>query len=262
MSIELNIDGKTAIHAAAASIDNGAPAAQMTDKILDGKALTVTSAAASDLEKLVARLKNETGDVRLSVAQRRISILQTVLDSMADRISETERTKLVEIEMLNGEKAAANLELSGLKTDKTSLELKIEELDRAIERALQEGEDHRERVEELKAQRAEEQEKLDRVENAIASAAAKISGIDAKIAECTRAIAATTLNEVAAAMRIAAGENAPSQAPAGRAESDADRAKEEVKAQATDVANIISEALDKIDAQILAALDEAQVVKA
>ena len=62
--------------------------------ILDGASVTVTSGAMTDLEKLVARLKNESDDAKMSVTQRRIAVLQTVLDTMADRITEKERENI------------------------------------------------------------------------------------------------------------------------------------------------------------------------
>ena len=112
----------------------------------------------------------------------------------------------------------------------------------------------------LKEQRAEEQAKLDQINDAISSVNAKISGIDVKIAECSQSIAKTTLNEVANALRIAAGDRAssPSFADDG-AESDADRVKQGKKAEATDIGNVIRESLDKIDEQIRKALDESQM---
>ena len=125
---------------------------------------------------------------------------------------------------------------------------------------MQEGEDHREQVEKLKKQRDEEQAKLDRINTAIESANAKIAGIDVKIAECSKAIAQTTLNEVANALRIATGDKPPSSSTTECAdESNADRVKEDKKEATTDIGNVIREALDKIEDQIKKVLDEAQM---
>ena len=239
--------------------------------ILGGESVKVTSGAMSDLEKLVARLKNETDDTKMSVTQRRIAVLQTVLDSMSDRITEQERASFIEIEKLNGDKAAEATKLAGLEADKiaiegriTELDLKIAELEKAIERAVQDGEDHREQVAKLKEERAREQKKLDQVNTAIESANAKIAGIDIKIAECTKTIAQTTLNEVANALRIAEDSTiSKSSLTDVSRESDAEQRKAEAKVEAADIGNVISAALDKIDAQILQALAEAQeLVKA
>ena len=186
---------------------------------------------------------------------------------MADRISESERNSLLEIEKLNLQKSEAENKLAGYLSEKTAtegritaLDLQISALEQAIERAVQDGVDHREQVAKLKAQRAEEQAKLDKINDAISSANAKISGFDVKIAECSQAIAKTTLNEVASALRFAANEktSSPPSVDDG-AESNADRVKQEKKAEETDIGNVIRESLDKIDAQIRKVLDESQM---
>ena len=268
MAIEFNTTLIAAQKAAAAEQGN-VPAEQSAklEPVLGGESLTVTSGAMSDLEKLVARLKNENENTRQSVAQRRISILGTVLDSMAGRISEAERKNLLEIESLNGQKSDAQGKLASYKAEKTAtegriavLDAQIKALENAVKQAVEDGKDHNEQVEELERQRAEEQAKLDRLNDAIASTNAKISGIDVKIAECTKTIATTTLNEVASALRIAASNDA--QPIVEERESNADRVDEDKKEAATNIGNVISDALDKIDDQIRKALDETQIVKA
>ena len=68
------------------------------------------------------------------------------------------------------------------------------------------------------------------------------------------------LNEVASALRFAANEktSSPPSVDDG-AESNADRVKQEKKAEETDIGNVIRESLDKIDAQIRKVLDESQM---
>ena len=269
MAIELNINKVTTAVAGDSGVskDQGAAQGAKLGSVLGGESLKVTSGATSDLEKLVARLKNENESTKLSVAQRRISILQTVLDSMADRVTAAERENLLKLEELNGQKGAAAAELAGLQADKAAtegriavLDAEIAALENQIKQAVEDGADHREQVAKLKAQRAEEQEKLDRIEGAIGSVSAKIADISVKISECTKAIGAATLSVVSAALRSAAGEETSA---VERPESDAERRKAEAKADATDVAKHISDALDRIDAQILQAIAEAQeLVKA
>ena len=265
MAIELDTT-RIASQTTAATTQNDAPAMQESKltPVLGGENVKVTSGTMSDLEKLVARLKAETDDTKMSLAQQRISILATVLDSMADRISESERNSLLEIEKLNLQKSEAENKLAGYLSEKTAaegritaLDLQISALEKAIERAVQDGVDHREQVAKLKAQR---QKKLDQINDAISSANAKISGIDVKIAECSQAIAKTTLNEVASALRFAANEktSSPPSVDDG-AESNAERVKQEKKAEETDIGNVIRESLDKIDAQIRKVLDESQM---
>jgi len=268
MAIEINVN-KAATTVDMSVAQDNAPAAQGAKEtpILGGKSLTVTNVATTDLEKLVAQLKNESETTRQNVAQRRVALLQTVLDSMADRVTEAEKTNLLEIEKLNGQKGELEKELAGLKGDKkategriTALDIEIERLTNQIKQAVEDGKDHRERVAELKAQRAKEQAKLDEIEGAIKSVTSKISDIDGKIAKYTDAIASTTLSEVSAALRAAAGEET---AKAEKPESDADRKKAAAKEEAADIGRLISASLDRIDEQIMRKIDETrELVKA
>ena len=265
MAIELNVNSvRTALSTATdLATENGVVKNTNLGSVLGDENLKVTSGDMSDLEKLVARLKNESEDAKMSVSQRRISILQTVLDSMNDRITEAQRNSILDIENLNAEKAGLEQDLGGLNAGKTAaegrialLDAQINALEKQIAQAVEDGADHREQVAKLKAQRAEEQAKLDQINGAIASVAAKIADIDGNIAKCTEAIGSVTLSEVTAALRAAAGEVNPA---AERPESDADRRKAEAKIEATDIANCIREALDKIDDQIRQVIDEAQM---
>lgn len=260
MAIQLDID-TTRIAAqttTAAAQDDVAAAAQAKKAapLLGGENVKVTSGAMTDLEKLVARLKNESEATRQSVTQRRISILQTVLDSMADKVTEAERENLLKIEELNGEKGDLEKELAGLRDEKSLLESMIESLDRQIEQAVKDGKEHLEQVEKLKRQRAEEQAKLDGIDASIKSIASKIAGIDVKIAECSKVIASSTLNEVFAALKSAADDAKPG---AEKNETQAERDRADAKDVANNIALHISAALDRIDGQIRAVLDEAQM---
>ena len=269
MAIELNINKVATAAAGDAKLSEDLDAAQgaKLGAVLGGENVKVTSGAMTDLEKLVAQLKNESENTKMSVSQRRISILQTVLDSMADRITQTQKDAILEIETLNLKKAVLEQELEGYNSDKVDtqarialLDAQIDALTKQIEQAVEDGADHREQVAELKRQREEEQAKLDQIEDAIKSVSSKVADIDGKIAKYTATIGATTLNEVTAVLRMAAGEVGTE---IERPESDAERKKAEEKAAATDIAKHISEALDKIDDQIRKTLDEAQeLVKA
>lgn len=268
MAIELNINKISTTITGQTDIGSGQGLTQpkQVASLLGGESLKVTSGAMSDLEKLVAQLKNENANTREGVAQRRLSILQTVLDSLEDKITEAEKNAVIELEKLNGEKRRAEIDLAALNSSKTSLansitalDIEIAALERQINDAIEQGADHREKVAELKARRAEEQAKLDGIVAAIKSTSAKIAGIDAKIAEQSKLISGSTLSEVMAALKDAASDvNATPERP----ESAEEIAKAEKKAAENDLAAIVRESLDKIDAQIARALEEVQVVKA
>lgn len=269
MAIELNINkvATSVTGGTRLAEEQGAAQGAKLGAVLGGENVKVTSGVMTDLEKLVAQLKNESEDAKMSVSQRRLSILQTVLNSMAGRITDTQRANILEIETLSDEKAVLEEELSGLFSDKSNakgriavLDAQIKALEKLVAQAVEDGAHHREQVAKLKEQRAEEQAELDRIEGAITSVSSKISDIDGKIATCTAAIGSATLSEVSAALRAAVGDV---DTEVERSESDAERRKAEEKAEATDIAKNISESLDKIDDQIRQALDEAQeLVKA
>ena len=220
-----------------------------TKSVMSGESLKVTSGAATDLDKLVAQLKVENEDTRKTVAQCRIAMLMTVLNSMSLHISETQKSNLMRLELLNLELIEVGSELEGYTADKAvaegrsaELEAKIQALEEAIKQAIEDGETHREQMEQLKAQKELEDAKILRLTNSIKSATVKMAELKDKIASCSEAIGAATLDEVAAAVKAAAGEvKAPQDA-----ESDAEREKAEKKAEAMDVSNIIHDALDKM----------------
>jgi chromosome segregation ATPase len=255
--------GRTDIQSTSSQLSNVGSTA--TSPILGGDAVKVTSGAMTDLEKLVARLKTESEETRQSVAQRRIAILLTVLGAMADRVTETQKNNFVKIEALSGEIDdleklidGLNKELSAAKLRSVEMQAKIEALDKAVERAVEEGKEHNKKVEELKEQKERDDAKIRDIVNAIASAKAKIAGLKNQIAECADAIGAATMSEVAAAVKAAAG-NVP--APE-ETESQADAEKKERKAEANNPVNVIRDALDRLDADIRKTIEENQVVKA
>ena len=260
MAVELNINKAVASGDLSVAQDN-APAAQTAKDapVLAGASLRVTSGAMTDLEKLVARLKNETEAARLDVTQRRLAILETVLTSMAEKVTEAQKAAILELEKLNCELDAANGELEGLKGSKMSaetrsamLDAKIKALEDQIKNEIVNGKDHREKIAELKRQKAEEDAKIADLANKIASAASHIASLEGRIKSANEAIGAATLNAVSEAVRSAAGEaESPEKA---RSQSEID--KEEKKAEANDIFKAIRESIDKIDDDIARAIEE------
>ena len=228
-----------------------------TSPLMSDASLKVTSGATTDLEKLVAQLKNESDDARLSVANRRIAVLKTVLDSMALHISERQRVNLMNLERLNLALSSEEAELKGYEAEKAAaesrsaeLDAKIKALEEAIKQAIEDGEAHRDQMEELKRQKEQEDAKVRRLTNSIESAANKIADMKGKIADYTAAIGAATLDEVAAAVKAAAGEVKPVE------DDDSDRDKDEKKAEALDVVSVIRDALDRISADLSRTIEE------
>jgi len=253
----------------AADLQNAGLAAQQTATgtpgILDGDSLKVTSGLSTDLEKLVARLKNESDEVRQSVSQRRIAILQTVLSSMMDKVTETERKNILELEELNGQLDDAEKNLKDLIDQKSAaearsvaLDIEIKALENAVENEKKNGEAHRKLIEEKKKLKAIEDRKIQQLVNAIASSEQNIAGISSKIESCASAIGAATLQYVAEAVKAAAADvPAPE-----KTTSQAQEEKEMAKAEANNPLNIIRENLEKIDDEIMKTIEENRQIKA
>lgn len=240
--------------------------AESAKQLLGGKSVRVTSGAMTDLEKLVAQLKSETDDTRQSVSQKRISILMTVLNSMADRVTERQKNAFVELEDLCSKLSDIERDISGWTAEKASaaqksaeLDIMIKSLENAVDNALQDGEDHRKQVEKLKAQKANLDEKIRQLENAISSAKTKASGIQASISQCSEAIGAATLSEVSAAVRMAVSEE---KGLPERAETQSDRDKQAKKEEETSIANSIHESLERIDAEMSKTVEGNREIKA
>lgn len=235
--------------------------------ILGGESVTVTRGVSSDLERLVLRLKSESAETRQDLAQRRISLLSTVLDGMAERISQKERDALLQIEGLESANAALNSEIATLAAAKNAalakrdaLQAQIETLEKLTENEIKNGEEHRELVEELKRQKAEEEAKIASFENAIVSKTARISANSAQIPALISAVGAALLREVASAVKAAAVSDELTEPE--RTESASEREKAEKKAELNDPAAALREALDRLDAEIAKTLEENQAIKA
>ena len=162
MAIELNTDklSSTYINAGTDQAAGTAPQGG-AQSILGGSAVQVSNAPASDLEKLVARIKSEDEKHKADMAQRRIAILLTVLNAMSNRVTEQQRNGLVQLEKLSNELSNLEETLKALEeeqasSEKKSAELagKIDQLQEAIKNVTAEVEKMQGQLEELKLERA------------------------------------------------------------------------------------------------------------
>ena len=268
MAIDINISSVSTAAArelAVSSGDTTAPQAAKTAAV-EGKVLNVTNGAYTDLEKLVAQIKDESKNTRQSIAQRRIAILTTVLDAMAERVSEEEKAYILKLEEMNCQIDEENANIANTQSQKAAqealsaeLEAKIKALENAIENEKKNGEDHRKQIEELKKQKAEVDAKIQTLENAIASAQTKVAGLESEVAALSTKIGTSTLGAVSAAIREAAVEEID---VSEKHETNAEKEKVEKKAEETDVAKAISKALKALDDEIMRTIEQSQVVKA
>ena len=239
-------------------------AASATAPVLGGESLKVTSGAMTDLEKLVAKVKSESDDARTDIAKARISSVMALLDSLNVRMTEAQKSAMEGVLEIDAELAANEKELSGLYAkygitdgDAASavMDALIESLEKAIERAVQEGEDHRERVEADKEKLKEAQAdkaRMDELKNSIATASAReaelLATLDGKI--LASAAAALGARETADAADVPDGA------------SPAEERKRYEKEIANDPMRAIREALALIDEAMSKTIEENKELKA
>lgn len=270
--------------------------------LLGGPSVTVTSAAYSDLEKLVARLKGEHDDMKLDVAKRRLASVLDVFSARHGQITERndkDQQTLEEIAANDEAIDAKTKELEEVKAelakgegDAAVLQAQIESLQRAVAQAIEDGKTHRENVAKLKEQLAHDQDNeqlkaelekeeaavqaadgaRDKAQSDLATAQAAAGALSAKIqalagkqatlegeisalndknAELVASLGTETLAQILAAFK----EDVP-ELTAQRGPTHTSREKAEEKARANDPANVLHEALERMDEAILRDIDE------
>ena len=266
--------------------------------VLDGPSVKV-SVTGSQLDKLVAKVKGETEDARLDAAKRRIAIVLTALRALNLQMTEKQKNSLAQLEVLQGQLDALSEALNGKTSEEAAdkmreaeLQARIDQLKKAVENAIKDGEEHRKLVEELKRTRAADDAELRRAETALAKSEAaiaaaqanldkarsdlsaaktatesvkadiaqlksQIAGIETRISECVAAVGDKALTALASALRSDSTTEAPE-----IHETNADREKEKAKEYANDPLRVIREALDRMDADILRTIDENRTVLA
>ena len=271
----------------------GNAAAETTAAVLGGPSVKV-SVNGTQLDKLVAKVKGETEDARLATAKLRIAVVLTVLKALNVQISENQKNALAQIEVLQGQLAELAERLGEKESDASSsadrvaaLQVQIEALKTAVENAIKDGEEHRKQVAELKKTREADDAELQAAEAALAKSEAalasarenlskaqaelatakgsaesakkdiaaiksQISGIEKKISDCAAAVGDKALSAIVAALRADAVDAA---APEPR-ESQAERDKEEAKAEANDPLRLIRESLDRMDEDVRRTIED------
>ena len=222
--------------------------------LLAGSALNVTDARVSDLEALVARLRNEQ-------AQVRFSLLLTSLSAVGQSLDENQKQRLEQglalskkLDELQKTLEGATAEESKAKADALLLQAKIEQLQKQIEQAVQDGKEHNELVAEQKRVR----EELEAKEKTAAEAGAKIaevkneiSSVKGKISAIVNEIGENTLRTIAKEIAELAGPE--------EAERPAETAKAEEKELQNDPINAIRDSLDRIERDLAEAVESNRI---
>lgn len=177
----------------------GRPAARFAS-LLGGSAVTVTDGRMTDLEALVARIRNESEKTKLSLL---VSSLTAIRDSLTTAQQQELDAGLALVEKLDALDASlSSLEVS-YAADKAAaaiLQTQIDALERQIEQARQDGVEHNELVEEQKAARAE----LEAKEAAMADTQVRIgetkneiASVHGEISALVKSIGVNTLKTIA-----------------------------------------------------------------
>lgn len=275
--------------------------AQQLPPLLGGLSVTVTVAPHTDLEKLVARLKNEHENTKSDVAQRRLA---SVLEIYSERYGDltTKQTQALEditannaaIDEKTKELAEVEAALEKGEGDAKVLQTEIESLQRAIAQAIEDGKTHRENVAKLKEQLSHDQDneqlkaELKKEEDAVKAAddardkaqgdltlvqekavalslkiqlltgqEAALNGAIADLNDKNAKLAAFLDTQTVKNLLAAFKEDIPeTDADAWNRASHADRKKIEEKSNANNPANILHEAMERMDESILRDIDE------
>ena len=222
--------------------------------LLGGKSVTVTDGSMSDLEALVAKLKNES-------ERTRFLMMMTSLSSIGQSLSDAQKTALEEglalsekLDALTDSLKTYEADNSKAKADALILQAKIEQLTKQIEQAVEDGKEHNELVDEMKRVRADlaatnptiadTQGKIDTTKNEISSVRSRISAIVSSIGE-------NSLKTIASELATLTGPE--------EAESPAEAKKEAEKAAANNPLNAIRDSLDKIERELTDTIEENRI---
>lgn len=222
--------------------------------LLGGASVTVTNGGMGDLEALVARLKSENERTRFSMMLTSLVAVSQSLDesqkqrleqglALSEKLGELQKS----LDKYSGEEAEA-------KAAALLLQAKIEQLQRQIEQAVQDGKDHNKLVEEQKRVReelaakekvvVETQGQIAETKNAISSVRGQISAIVNSIGENTLK---TIADEIAALV-------VPE-----KAERPAEEEKRAEKEAENDPLAVIRDSLEKIGRDIVETIEENRI---
>lgn len=223
-----------------------AGAAKQAAPLMGGASLTVTTAPSGDLEKLVARIKSESQNTRLSLVLSSLATLNEALTEVQKANLAKLDTLDQELKVLNGKLNTLTESLTAEETNAAAMDAKIKSLEKAVERAVQEGKEHNEAVQKAKEQRDQDQAKLDALKNAATKDKAAIAAAEANLAASQAALDAAVAVQKGDAATIA---SAKSNLAAAQSQKDASDAKiASIKQDIADAESKISSVNSQINA--------------
>lgn len=252
MSIQLDT---TRLSASAQTSAQDASPMQGTSKavaaLFGESSVSVTDGSATDLEALVARLKNES-------ERTKFSLLLTSLSSIGQSLNETEKRTLEQclslfekLDTLDGNAEKYSTELANEKAAALLLQTQIDALSKQIEQAVADGKAHNELVIEQKRVRAELEEKertIADTKDKIDQTKNEISSVKGQISVVVRSIGEGTLKTIANDLAMLADPE--------KAERPAETRKAEEKEAEISLCAAIRDSLAKIERDIMATIEE------
>ena len=257
MAIELNVDRLNA--GTTSTLGDVAPGTgnvggKALNTLFGGESVKVSNGAMTDLEALVARLKNEN-------ERAKFSLFLTSLAAIGQSLNESQRRALEQglklqekLEALNEELSASTGKLSQAEAESAVLEAKIEALKKQIEQAVQDGKEHNELV----AEQKRKQEELDAKKQVIADTTDKIANIKNEISSVQGQISALVKSIGENTVKTIADELSNLAEPE-KAERPAETKKAEEKELENNPLAIIRESLEKIERDIAATIEENRI---
>lgn len=254
MAVELDKTRLAAQTARMTQADSPVAAASPANKLaalLGGASLMVTDGSMTDLEALVARIKDKQEKTKFSV-------LFSTLGSIGRSLSDAQKTQLEEamdltakIDALEKEIDGMNSSIQAAKADAAVLQAEIDALQKQIDQAVQDGKDHVELVKKQKDLRQRLDAKRQFVadtQGKIAEASNQISSAKVKISSVVESVGADTLKTIAREFSAAVGVE--------KRDTVGEDAKKERKEEAVDVFRGIRKALDRFEGALKESIEE------
>ena len=248
MAIELNVNrlnAETSSLLGDVAPGKGAGTGKALAALIGGESVTVTSGALTDLEALVAKLKNDSERTRFLMLMTSLSSIGQSLNAAQKSALESGLALAEKLRELEGDLKGYTDDEAKTKAEMAILEAKIDQLKKMIDQAVEDGKDHNKMVEEQKLVREElvaKEKTMDDIQGKIAKTKNEIAEVKGKISAIVNSIGENTLKTIASELTTLT--------PPEKAESAAEARKEAEKLAANDPLNAIRDSLDKIEREL------------
>ena len=222
--------------------------------LLGGKSLTVTDGSMTDLEALVAKLKSDSERTRFLMLMTSLTSIGQSLNAAQKSALESGLALAEKLSKLEGDLKGYTDDETKTKAEMAILEAKIDQLQKLIDQAVEDGKEHNELVAEQKRVReelaAKEQTVAD-IQGNIAKTKNEISDVKGKISAIVNSVGENTLKTIANELTTLT--------PQEKAESAEEARKEAEKIAANDPLAAIRDSLDKIERELTDTIQENRI---